>query len=61
MLNSAALTVHDEADGIGVQFYLNENTGQSDNIQFNAGSTVALSAPSQGEDTYGLPTATLVE
>jgi len=59
VLDGAALTVHGEAYGSGVQFYLTENTGQNDNITFNSGSTVVLSAPGQGDDTYGLPTGML--
>ncbi len=45
VLNGAALTVHGEAHGTDVQFYLTENTTQNDNITFNAGSVVQLSAP----------------
>jgi len=45
VLDGAALTIHGEAYGADVQFYLTENTGQNDNITINAGSTVELSAP----------------
>ena len=45
VLNGAALTIHGEAYGTDVQFYLTENTAQNDNITINAGSTVQLSAP----------------
>jgi Flp pilus assembly protein TadG len=45
VLDGAALTIHGEANGTDVQFYLTENTAQNDNITINAGSTVQLSAP----------------
>ena len=45
VLDGAALTIHGEAFGTDVQFYLTENTAQNDNITINAGSTVQLSAP----------------
>lgn len=45
VLDGAALTIHGEAYGSDVQFYLTENTGQNDNITINAGSTVELTAP----------------
>jgi len=60
VLNGAALTVHGEAYGDGVQFYMTENTAQNDNITINAGSTVALSAPGPGDATFGLPTGVLL-
>lgn len=59
VLDGAALTIHGEAYGDGVQFYLTQNTGQNDNITINAGALVELSAPGQGEPTYGLPTGML--
>lgn len=57
VLNGAALTIHGEAYGDDVQFYLTENTGQNDNITINAGSTVEFSAPSDG--SYGMPAGML--
>ena len=48
VLDGAALTIHGEAYGTDVQFYLTDNTGQNDNITINAGSTVELSAPYDG-------------
>jgi len=57
VLNGAALTIHGEAYGDDVQFYLTENTGQNDNLTINAGSVVELSAPSDG--FYGMPAGLL--
>jgi hypothetical protein len=50
VLDGAALTIHGEAFGTDVQFYLTENTAQNDNITINAGAEVHLSAPDYDDE-----------